>query len=72
MKAKHRKIAAIAAFASCMVAMVYFLQELLWFAYFASIDDEDPLDLTGVIVFGAIMVVFLGIYLSFKKKHKMF
>lgn len=72
MKAKHRKIAAIASFATCMVATAWFIHELLWFAYYASIDDDDPLDLTGVIVFGAVMLVFLGLYLSFKRKRKMF
>jgi hypothetical protein len=80
MKAKSKKIAAMVSFGISMTALAWLIYCIavtlvIWYAYDAGWDwvpGTAVIDLTYMIISTAVMFVFLGLYLSFKRKHKMF
>jgi hypothetical protein len=72
MKAKSKKIAAIAAFATAMVAAAELAGALLYLGHYILEEDVDLLDAAPVVMAAAVVAVFLGLWLSFKRKKHMF
>jgi len=74
MKQKVRHILAIVFFASCMTACGYFAYYLLTGLFWASLYEQPyaVFYFSPVLVAGVAAVVFLVLYLSFKRPRKMF
>jgi len=72
MRASSKKIAAISAFTTCMIALAYIVCYTFYLWWFFTSDELITLDITIPIMALPVMFVMLWIYLIFKRKHHMF
>ena len=72
MKAKAKKILAIASFATAMVALATLVGYAFYLQWWFASDELVTLDITVPVMAVPVMHVALGLYLGFKQKHHMF
>jgi TRAP-type C4-dicarboxylate transport system permease small subunit len=72
MKAEAKKILAIASFATSMVALAALVGYAFYLRWFFASDELIALDVSVPVLAVPAMLVALGFYLGFKRKHHMF